>query len=52
MLLIVHYCRSVISKFEVGGDPTKLCGDCCDSYICISLSDVLFAKGWTESGNT
>ena len=48
MLLIVHYCRSVISKFEAGGEPTRLYGDCGDSYVCLFLSDVLFAKGWTE----
>ena len=48
MLLTVHYCCSVISKFEAGREPKRLHGDCGDSYICLSLSDVLAAKGWTE----
>ena len=47
MLLSVHYCRSVISKFEAGGEPKRLYGDCGDSYICLSLGDV-FAKGCNE----
>ena len=48
MLLTVHDCRSVISKFEAGRKPQRLYGDCGDSYIFLSLSDVLSAKGWTE----
>ena len=48
MLLTAHDCRSVISKFEAGRKPQRLYGDCGDSYIFLSLSDVLSAKGWTE----
>ena len=48
MLLIVHYCRSVISKFEAAGEPTRLYGDCGFLQICLSLSGILFTKGWTE----
>ena len=47
MLLTVHYCHSVISKFEAGREPHRLYGDRGDSYICLSLSDVLSAKSWT-----
>ena len=50
MLLTVHYCHSVISKFEAGREPHRLYGDRGDSYICLSLSDVLSAKSWTGWG--
>ena len=33
MFLIVHYCRSVVSKFEAGGEPKRLYGDRGDSSV-------------------
>ena len=48
MLLTVQYCRSVISKFEADRDPERLYGDCGDACICLSPSDVSFAKGWAK----
>ena len=48
MFLIVHHCRSVISNFEAGRERKRLHEDWGDSYICLSLSDVLFVKGWMK----
>ena len=33
MFLIVHYCCSVISKFEACGEPNRLYEDCGDSPV-------------------